>query len=233
MPSDAKSDAAPGATVFSYHDSPIPPAVPARHHHPRNAMFHPSPRLRFQSVCLCMALSAAGCRTPPPSALQAQADATRRDSPQVIIENEPMTLAGPDLEDLVRFTSSHLLTISPQIIDKRGPEFSLRYVLSEDGRSIETRIHKGAFDGHNLALDRRLVSKGDVHYLQAGVRGSNYYPTLALWTRDAQGQVDEAWVRTTPLVLIKYGDVPLGETRSQILWKPIIAGKPVGDWAVQ
>jgi len=190
-----------------------------------------SSHLKF--LVLAMALTSGGCLAGPPKGAEAPDPITPQVSPRVIIQDVPTTLAGPDLEDLVRFTSSHLITISPQVIDKRGPEFSLRYVLSDDGRSIETRIHKGAFDGHNLALDRRLITKANVHYLQAGVRGSNYYPTLALWTRDAQGQVDEAWVRTTPLVLIKYGDVPLGQTRSQILWKPIIAGKPVGDWAAQ
>lgn len=177
--------------------------------------------MKWISICLCLSLAGASCVLP-----------TQTSSSEI---PGNALLAKQDLAQLPLRSGGVAVQIDTNADGMLNQ--TLHLFIAEDGGSVTTR-YLGPGGPSSVLISLSQEQAQGWRYLQCRVSGSHYAVALAKWQLDANGKVQNSYVRRGPpmaewrrLPGDQSEPYPLGNPKMQ--WRPWVNGIGVGDWRRQ
>jgi len=135
-------------------------------------------------------------------------------------QQQDMLIAVNDIQDV------HLI---PQVDSETlMPDYSLKYVYSENETSVETR-YLGPGETLGTALYMQEYDMGEWSYLMCAP-SEDFSVVLAKWRHDESGKATDIWVRVAPFIEWRALELKEFQLVSDVEWRPIVHGAGVGEW---
>jgi len=163
-------------------------------------------------VALGLSIGLLACASPGPE-LESEADLLHDQQHDMLIEVRDLEGAG----------------LNPQVdYVTRSPDYWLKYVISNDGASVETR-YMGPGETLGTALYMRKYELEEWFYLMCAP-SNDFSVVLAKWRLDQNGKVTHISIRKDPFVEWRALGLKNYQLVSDVEWRPIVHGVGVGKW---